>query len=154
VDDEIDIVGWLKHSLGHFGYQVDEAYDGVQDLEAVEANRPDLILLDLKMPRMDGRMTIRRLREKEETRDIPIIVLSAHAVGDDEERSRMQGMGVKGILSKPVTIEQLVAEVQKHLGHVEDPDDSEPAEIEPEADPEEPEAGDAGPKTSMTGPAL
>jgi DNA-binding response OmpR family regulator len=170
VDDEIDIVGWLKHSLSHFGYQVDEAYDGVQALEAVAADRPDLILLDLKMPRMDGRMTIRRLREREETRDIPIIVLSAHAVGDDEERARMQGMGVKEVLRKPVTIDQLVAEVQKYLGHDNGSNGSGPGQSEPEngleesqageaalvADTPEPQEGDAEakPRATRTGPAL
>jgi len=115
VDDEIDIVGWLKHSLSHYGYQVTEAYDGVQALEAVEADRPDLILLDLRMPRLDGRATIRRLREREETRNIPVIVLSAHLVGDEAERAQMVSLGVSEFLSKPVTIERLVAEVQKYL---------------------------------------
>lgn len=115
VDDEIDIVGWLKHSLTHYGYRVSEACDGVQALEAVAADKPDLILLDLKMPRMDGRTTIRRLREQEETRHIPIIVLSAHLAGDEVEQAQMLRLGVADFLSKPVTIERLVAEVQKHL---------------------------------------
>jgi CheY-like chemotaxis protein/two-component sensor histidine kinase len=154
VDDEIDIVGWLKHSLSHFGYQVDEAYDGVQALEAVEAEKPDLILLDLKMPRMDGRTTIRRLREREETRDIPIIVLSAHAVGDDDERARMQGMGVKEILKKPVTIEQLVTEVQKYLGRVESAPDLSPGGAEPEADTAMQQPRGTKLKPGATGPAL
>jgi CheY-like chemotaxis protein len=116
VDDEIDIVGWLKHFLNHSGYDVIEAYDGVQALEAVEADAPDLILMDLKMPRMDGRTAIRRLREQDGSRDIPIIVLSANAVGDQAERIEMLGMGVRNFLRKPITMEQLVAEVQQHLG--------------------------------------
>jgi PAS domain S-box-containing protein len=116
VDDEIDIVGWLKHSLTLVGFEVSEAYDGVQALEVVEADLPDLILLDLQMPRMDGRTTMRRLREREETRNVPIIVLSAHPVRDDAERAQMVGLGVREFLNKPVTIEQLVAEVQRHLG--------------------------------------
>ncbi len=160
VDDEIDIVGWLKHSLSHFGYQVDEAYDGVQALEAVEADKPDLILLDLKMPRMDGRTTIRRLREQEETRNIPIIVLSAHSVNDDDERSRMEGMGVKEILKKPVTIELLVAEVRKHLGHDGGTDEPENDKLRPAGAPDQPpgvtgsEADPATPAPRLTGPAL
>ncbi|MBN1659156.1 MAG: response regulator [Anaerolineae bacterium] len=115
VDDEIDIVGWLKHALTLAGFQVDEAYDGIQALDAVEQNRPDLILLDLKMPRMDGRTTIRRLREKPETRDIPIIVLSANAMTDPAERAEMLGLGVKNVMRKPVTLDLLVAEVQRYL---------------------------------------
>jgi PAS domain S-box-containing protein len=118
VDDEIDIVGWLKHFLTHSGFQVAEAYDGVQALEAVAADLPDLILLDLKMPRMDGRTTIRRLREQEETRHIPIIVLSANPISDEVERVQMLGMGVKEFLRKPVTMEQLINEIKKHLGDI------------------------------------
>lgn len=116
VDDEIDIVGWLKHFLTHSGYEVMEAYDGIQALEAVAADKPDLILLDLKMPRMDGRTTIRRLREKEHSRNIPIIVLSANPISDETERVEMLGLGVKEFLRKPVTMEQLIAEIRKHLG--------------------------------------
>jgi PAS domain S-box-containing protein len=116
VDDEIDIVGWLKHSLTHYGFRVDEAYDGIQALEAVAADKPDLILLDLKMPRMDGRTTIRRLREQEETRSIPIVVLTAHPVSDETERTQMERMGVREFLNKPVKAEQLVEEVRRHLG--------------------------------------
>jgi DNA-binding response OmpR family regulator/anti-sigma regulatory factor (Ser/Thr protein kinase) len=115
VDDEIDIVGWLKHALTHYGFEVAEAYDGIQALKAVAEDLPDLILMDLKMPRMDGRTAIRRLRKREESRDIPIVVLSAHPVSDEVDRVQMLGMGVKEFLRKPVTVEQLVAEVQKHL---------------------------------------
>lgn len=122
VDDEIDIVGWLKHFLTHYGYQVSEAYDGIQALEVVATDKPDLILLDMKMPRMDGRTTIRRLREQQDTRHIPIIVLSAQPVGDEAERTQMMDMGVRKFLRKPVTMEQLVAEVKKHLRSVASPE--------------------------------
>ena len=115
VDDEADIVGWLKHSLSHSGYRVAEAYDGIQALEAVAADKPDLILLDMKMPRMDGRTALRRLRAEEESRDIPVIVLSANAVADDAERRQLMDLGVRGFLNKPVTMEQLIAEIRKHL---------------------------------------
>ena len=115
VDDEADIVGWLKHLLSHSGYRVTEAYDGIQALEAVKAEKPDLILLDMKMPRMDGRTTLRRLRADDEYRDIPVIVLSANAVTDDAERRQLVELGVKEFMSKPVTVEQLTAEIRKHL---------------------------------------
>jgi CheY-like chemotaxis protein len=115
VDDETDIVGWLKLSLNHYGYEVSEAYDGIQALDAVSNDVPDLILLDLGMPRMDGRTTIQRLRQQEEARDIPIIVLSADAVSDEAERAQMADMGVREFLRKPVALESLVGEVQRHL---------------------------------------
>jgi len=102
--------------LSHYGFSVTEAYDGVQALEAATADRPDLILLDLKMPRMDGRATIRRLREQEETRSVPVIVFTATQLSDEAERTQMLGMGVKGILHKSVVVEQLVGEVRKYVG--------------------------------------
>jgi DNA-binding response OmpR family regulator len=132
VDDEIDIVGWLKHSLTHYGYEVVEAYDGIQALEAASTEVPDLILLDLKMPRMDGRTTMRRLREQEATRHIPIIVLSAHPVRDAAERARMLDMGVRDFLHKPVRVENLVRQLRRHLrdgevpGKVQVPQDAMP----------------------------
>jgi CheY-like chemotaxis protein/two-component sensor histidine kinase len=115
VDDEVDIVGWLKHALTHYGFKITEAYDGVQALEIVKVDPPDLILMDLKMPRMDGRTTIRLLRQQEASRLIPIIVLSAQPVSDALERVQMLDMGVKDFLCKPVTIEQLVDEVRRYL---------------------------------------
>lgn len=115
VDDERDIVGWLKHSLTHFGFDVSEAYDGVQALEAVVADKPDMILLDLNMPRMDGRTTMRHLREREEAREIPVVVLTANPVEDEGDQARMMHLGVKEFLRKPMTIERLVEEVQKVL---------------------------------------
>jgi PAS domain S-box-containing protein len=115
VDDEIDIVGWLKHSLTHYGYEVLEAYDGIQALEVVDDETPDLILLDLKMPRMDGRTTMRRLRERADTRHIPIIVLTANPVRDATERAQMMRMGVREFLHKPVKVGQLVEQLRKHL---------------------------------------
>jgi CheY-like chemotaxis protein len=64
---------------------------------------------------MDGRTTIQRLRQQEEARDIPIIVLSADAVSDEAERAQMADMGVREFLRKPVALESLVGEVQRHL---------------------------------------
>jgi signal transduction histidine kinase/CheY-like chemotaxis protein len=116
VDDEKDIVGWLKQSLSGAGYVVGEAYDGLQALEAVAVQLPDLILLDMKMPRLDGRGTLRRLRENPETSRIPVIVLSANPVDSEEERSQLVSLGVRRFLHKPVTVEQLVAEIQELLG--------------------------------------
>jgi PAS domain S-box-containing protein len=131
VDDEADIVGWLKHLLSHSGYRVSEAYDGIQALEAVAAERPDLILLDMKMPRMDGRTTLRRLRAEEGSRDIPVIVLSANTVTDATERRQLMDLGVKEFMNKPVTVDQLIAEIEKHLdgstGGADEPLRGEPA---------------------------
>ncbi|MCI0578563.1 MAG: response regulator [Chloroflexi bacterium] len=115
VDDDKDIVNWLKHALSYHGFDVTTAYDGYQALEAVATDIPDLILLDMLMPRMDGRTTIYRLREQEHSRHIPVIVLSANPPSDEGERIQLLGAGVREFLKKPIAIEEVVAEVARHL---------------------------------------
>ena len=115
VDDDADIVGWLEQLLSHAGYRVATAYDGIEALESVAAHRPDLILLDIKMPRLDGRATLSRLRAEDEYREIPVIVLSADPVSDEAERRHLVDLGVREFVTKPATVEQLIAGIRKHL---------------------------------------
>jgi CheY-like chemotaxis protein len=115
VDDDKDIANWLKHALVYYGFNVTTAYDGYQCLDAVAESIPDLILLDMMMPRMDGATTIRKLREEEHSRHIPIIVLSANPPKEGRERAQLVGAGVKKFLKKPVPIEDVVVEIEKHL---------------------------------------
>jgi CheY-like chemotaxis protein len=121
VDDDKDIASWLKHALDYYGFNVSTAFDGFQCLESVANSIPDLILLDMMMPRMDGSTTIRKLREEERSRHIPIIVLSANPPKDGDERARLIGAGVKEFLKKPVPIEDVVEEIEKHLNSLPQP---------------------------------
>src|SRR5262249_58315623 len=77
VDDEIYIVHILDFSLGMEGYEVVTALDGEQALERVAEQKPDLIVLDIMMPKLDGYETCKALKSKEEWKDIPVILLSA-----------------------------------------------------------------------------
>jgi adenylate cyclase len=115
VDDDPDIARWLKIELGQVGYEVVTAADGIEALQEVDHNIPDLILLDLAMPRMDGRTTLRRLREQKSAQDIPVIVLTAMQFSSDSERARILSLGVRDLLHKPVSITQLIGEIKKHL---------------------------------------
>ena len=72
--------------LRHLGYEVIEAQDGVQAVELARAVQPDLILMDISIPRMDGWEATRILRDDPRTSAIPIIALTAHALADDRER--------------------------------------------------------------------
>jgi PAS domain S-box-containing protein len=121
VDDDKDIANWLKHALVYYGFDVTTAYDGIECLEAVAETIPDLILLDMMMPRMDGSTTIRKLREQERSRHIPIIVLSANPPKEGDERAQLIGAGVKEFLKKPVPIENVVEEIEKHLNALPQP---------------------------------
>src|SRR5213592_2896200 len=77
VDDEIYIVHILDFSLGMEGYEVITALDGEQAVERAVAEKPDLIVLDIMMPKLDGYETCRILKKEATTRDIPVILLSA-----------------------------------------------------------------------------
>ena len=88
--------------------------DGVACLESIEQRLPDLLLLDIAMPRMDGLEVCRRLRQDEKTRRLPIILVSAHAAPADRERGL--AAGADDYLSKPFNIVTLYQRVQALLG--------------------------------------
>ena len=118
VDDEEDLVNWFSLVLGPRGYEVTKAQNGIEAVDLALANPPDLILMDLMMPEMDGRTAIQRLREHETTRHIPVIVVSAK-LPDSEERTEMLGEGVRQFMKKPVEIDELINQVQEHInGHI------------------------------------
>lgn len=100
IDDNPTIVELIKYAVNLQGtYQVSVAYDGVQGLERIFAERPDCVIIDVKMPRLDGYQLVRCLRGDARTEDIPLIILSALARAED----KMTGMlsGVDEYLTKP-----------------------------------------------------
>ena len=82
-DDERHIVRLIQVNLERAGYNVISAFDGTEALKKVEADKPDLIVLDVMMPKMDGFEVLKRLQANPETRDIPIIMLTAKAQDAD-----------------------------------------------------------------------
>ncbi len=113
VDDEEMIRRLSSTLLTRLGYEVTEAVDGVDGLEKVIANPPDLILLDIQMPRMDGLEVARRLKESPDTKHIPIVIVSSFS--DLEPRVKALEIGVDDFLSKPVDRTELRARVQSLL---------------------------------------
>jgi len=100
IDDNPTIVELIKYAVNLQGnYQVVVAYDGIQGLERIYAEQPDCVIIDVKMPRMDGYQLVRCLRGDARTADIPLIILSALTRVED----RMTGMlsGVDEYLTKP-----------------------------------------------------
>ena len=77
VDDHRDFVFASKLFLESQGFQVSEAYDGIEALESLEKEKPDLIILDVMMPRLDGWATLQALQQKEELAKIPVLMLTA-----------------------------------------------------------------------------
>jgi CheY-like chemotaxis protein len=101
--------------LRHLGYTVVEAEDGAQAIALARSVLPDLILMDISIPEVDGWEATRILRGDPSTRAIPIIALTAHALADD--RVRASEVGFTAYLAKPIEPRAVVAEVRRWLGH-------------------------------------
>ena len=95
-------------------YEIITAADGAEGLRLAERERPDLILMDLSLPIVDGWEATRRIKADVELKHIPIIALSAHAMTGDEEKARQSGCD--DYLSKPLDEELLFAKIDKLLG--------------------------------------
>ncbi|MFW6161720.1 MAG: response regulator [Planctomycetota bacterium] len=113
VDDEADTQAMLQALLEAEGYAVETAADGAKALEHVQAARPDLILLDIMMPQMDGLEVCDRLRFDPETRDVPIIFLTARQ--DPAVKSRASILDAYAYIEKPFDPDALLAEVRNCL---------------------------------------
>jgi CheY-like chemotaxis protein len=100
--------------LRHVGYQVVEAVDGAQAIALARSVVPDLILMDISIPEVDGWEATRILRRDPITKDIPIIALTAHAMTDDREKAT--ALGFTSYLAKPVEPRAVVAEVRRWIG--------------------------------------
>lgn len=99
VDDEEGLVLLMETNLQVAGFQVLTAFDGEEALRQVEKEKPDLILLDIRMPRKNGWEVCQELKSREETRSIPIIFLSAYAQREDIARGLK--MGAERYITKP-----------------------------------------------------
>jgi CheY-like chemotaxis protein len=114
VEDNDDNVYMLKMRLELLGdFEVLTAEDGEKGCEMAAAEQPDIILMDLEMPVVDGWEATRRLRENPQTCDIPIIALSAHALAG--ERQKAIAAGCDEFDTKPIEFDRLVATVQRVL---------------------------------------
>jgi two-component system alkaline phosphatase synthesis response regulator PhoP len=110
VDDEPQIVDLLRSYLKREGFEVDEAGDGEAALAACTRRRPDLVILDLMLPKLDGREVCRRVRE---STNVPIIMLTAR----DEETDKLLGLelGADDYITKPFSPREVVARVRAVL---------------------------------------
>jgi two-component system alkaline phosphatase synthesis response regulator PhoP len=114
VDDEVYIVHILDFSLGMEGYEVVTALDGEQALEKVAQQKPDLIVLDIMMPKLDGYETCKALKSREETKDIPVILLSAKGRNVDQKTGF--DVGADDYITKPFSPRKLVERINSILG--------------------------------------
>ena len=114
VDDEPHILKLVAFSLKSGGYEVLEATDGLSAIQVACAEQPDLVLMDVMMPALDGYEACRRLKADPETADIPVIMLTAKTQAA-EQKTGMDA-GASGYITKPFTPKDLVAQVSEFLG--------------------------------------
>jgi two-component system cell cycle response regulator DivK len=113
VDDNVDSRELVVKVLKNRGYQTIEAVDGEDALEKAAGERPDLILMDRSLPKIDGYEVTRRLKRQEALQNIPIVALTAHAMKGDKEKALEAGC--EGYISKPINIRTLPDLVKTYL---------------------------------------
>ena len=114
VDDEPLNVDYIEQRLEDFGYQIITASDGQEALNKIKREQPDLILLDLMMPVLDGFAVLKEIKADNYLRDIPVIIVSAV----DDSKSIVKGIkqGADDYITKPIDAERLKKKVREHLG--------------------------------------
>ena len=118
VDDEDDILHFLELVLREKGYEVATASGGHEALTKAQVDRPDLVLLDIMMPQMDGWEVLKLLRVDEGTSQIPVAMLSART----EAKDRVQGLqeGAIDYICKPFSLQELLGKIETIFSQVED----------------------------------
>ncbi len=111
VDDDPDFIQLLEFDLKKHGYAVATACNGEEGLEKAHSEKPALIILDIKMPKMDGYTFVRRLKKDDETKSIPLIVLTSY----EPMKDMFQLEGVKDYFVKSVDMQGLMKAVDSHL---------------------------------------
>jgi CheY-like chemotaxis protein len=114
IDDDPDLGRVVRRVLELEGYDVVLSDDGLRGLAAAQRQRPDVIVLDLMMPVMDGYQVLEQLQNDPRTRDIPVVVLSAVAL--DETRERVEAAGASAFLTKPFEPDQLSRALSSVIG--------------------------------------
>ena len=113
-DDEAHILHVVSMKLRNAGYEVVTAVDGEEALELCGTEKPDLIITDYQMPIMTGLEALKQIRQREEMRDIPAIMLTAR--GFDIEASEMIAAGIASVLAKPFSPREVLDKVTELLG--------------------------------------
>jgi two-component system, cell cycle response regulator DivK len=113
VEDNERNLKLIRDVLQFAGYEIVEASSGEQGVALAQDCEPDLVLMDLQLPQMDGTEALRILRESPRTRDVPVVAVTAFAMREDRERAF--GAGFDGYLEKPISIRALPEQVRGFL---------------------------------------
>ena len=113
VEDQEDNRQILRDLLGNAGYELTEAENGEEAIAAVDRRRPDLILMDIQLPVMDGYEATRRIRTNPDLKSVPIIAVTSYALAGDEDKAL--AAGCNGYVTKPYSPRDLLAKVRTYL---------------------------------------
>lgn len=117
VEDNLDTRTIYAMILRHYGYEAIEASDGAEGVSRAMETTPDLILMDLSMPVLDGWGATEKLKADERTADIPVVMITAHSALVSDEKAR--DAGFTSLLLKPIETKRLVQEVERIIGPAE-----------------------------------
>ncbi|MGH7555862.1 MAG: response regulator [Longimicrobiales bacterium] len=117
-DDEMNR-DMLSRRLVRRGYEVIMAVDGEEGVRKAKKERPDVILMDMSLPQIDGWEATRRIKSSPDTRSIPVIALTAHAMAEDEKKA--MAAGCDDFDTKPVELSRLLGKIELLLSKAKDP---------------------------------
>jgi len=113
VDDNRDSRELVVKVLKNKGYRIIEAIDGEDALEKAMAEKPDIILMDISIPKINGYEVTRRLKSQADFKDTPVIALTAHAMKGDREKALEAGCD--GYISKPINVHELPDQIKSYM---------------------------------------
>ena len=113
VEDQEDNRTILRDALSTVGYELIEALNGKDGVRLAQSERPDLILMDIQLPEMDGYEATQQIKSIAELKTIPIIAVTSYALSGDEAKAR--AAGCDGYIAKPFSPRELLAKVRKYL---------------------------------------
>ena len=113
VEDHEDNRQILRDLLGSAGFEIIEAENGEEAVTLAETGRPDVILMDIQLPVLDGYEATRRIKANPRSRSIPVIVVTSYALSGDEEKARLAGCD--DYVSKPFSPRDLLAKIRRYV---------------------------------------
>ena len=113
VEDQVDNRQILRDLLTNAGFDIVEAVNGEEAIASAQASRPDLILMDIQLPILDGYEATRRLKADPDFKSIPIIVVTSYALSGDEEKARLAGCD--DYVAKPFSPRRLLAKIKEYV---------------------------------------
>jgi len=113
VEDNETNMYLLRRILRHGGYEVLEARSGEEGIEVAIKEKPDLIIMDIQLPGIDGLEATKRIRESKKEGEIPIVAFTSHAMAGDREK--FLAVGITGYIEKPINPDTFLANIEEYL---------------------------------------